>query len=162
HPALNHAPKNGGSSARGRVRRVRDLDCVTEHDLQAFQLGELPARVAALIAGHLESCAACAALADRLDNVVDPCIAHLRQAVNAAALDSAAAQETQVTGSGAAEFPRPFGEYELLSELGRGGMSVVYLARQRRPARVVALKLILAGSHAGAERRARFLVEADV
>src|SRR5262249_50666426 len=59
------------------------------------------------------------------------------------------------------EFPRIFGDYELLSELGRGGMSVVYLAQQRHPARMVALKMILAGVHAGPERRTRFLAEAD-
>jgi serine/threonine protein kinase/WD40 repeat protein len=40
-------------------------------------------------------------------------------------------------------------------------MSVVYLARQRRPARMVALKLILQGVHASPERRARFLAEAN-
>jgi serine/threonine-protein kinase len=40
-------------------------------------------------------------------------------------------------------------------------MSVVYRARQARPARVVAVKVILAGSHAGPDRRARFLAEAD-
>src|SRR5262249_12705200 len=51
--------------------------------------------------------------------------------------------------------------YELLGELGRGGSSVVYKARQRHPNRVVALKMILAGTHAGAERTARFLAEAD-
>jgi serine/threonine-protein kinase len=40
-------------------------------------------------------------------------------------------------------------------------MSVVYRARQAHPAREVALKVLLAGSHAPAERRARFLAEAD-
>jgi WD40 repeat protein/predicted Ser/Thr protein kinase len=51
--------------------------------------------------------------------------------------------------------------YEVLGELGRGGMGVVYKARQRGLNRTVALKMILAAEHAGPNERARFQVEAE-
>src|SRR5262245_19114592 len=51
--------------------------------------------------------------------------------------------------------------YEIIRELGRGGMGVVYEARQTRAGRLVALKMILSGVHAGAAELARFLTEAE-
>jgi WD40 repeat protein len=121
------------------------------------QAGEPPDRTA-LLAGH----PACAedlreffADLDRFNALATP----LRQDPP----DTGAGGTLPKGATPADAFPvgRTFGDYELLGEIARGAMGVVYRARQRSLGRVVALKMILAGEFASPAEVQRFRQEAE-
>ena len=126
-----------------------DLDALNALDayLALLQAGERPDRQA-LLREHPELASALDCL-EALEMLAPPAADKPRLAAPAAGGEAALDA-----------LPRDFGPYELVREIGRGGMGVVYEARQKDLDRAVAMKMILAGHLASPELVRRFHAEA--
>src|SRR5437763_10957846 len=111
------------------------LDEIIADYLEAVETNAAPSR-GALLAAHPDLADELIAFfedQDRLDAVVAPLVG--RSSNNGSRSPAAPLQPG-----------KRIGRYELLEELGRGGMGIVYKARQLGANRIVALKMIAAGS----------------
>jgi serine/threonine protein kinase len=120
--------------------------------------GELPPAQAELVKAHLDECRACAAKCRETRALVGD-LATARS-VEERAWGSAASRAHP--GIAAALEPQArIGDFEILGEIGRGGMGVVYRARQVSLNRIVALKVLSAGLVQSERSVSRFAREAQ-
>jgi WD40 repeat protein len=148
-------------SAADDAARDRQLEAIRHAYRQAVDAGRPPDRDA-LLRHHPEFAAALAAFFADQDQRA-PGAGDLAEA--AAPAPGASEAPTLAPGEAAPPGPAPqarsFGDYELLEEIARGGMGVVYKARQVSLNRPVALKMILAGHLASPQDVQRFHTEAE-
>lgn len=126
--------------------------------IQAVEAGEKPDREA-FLAAHPELASELAAFfADQ--EGFDRLLSVFRSGGQNVATGSLALSSAPLAAAGG-QVPRGFGDYELIEEIARGGMGIVFKARNVRLDRVVALKMILAGQFATPAEVRRFRVEAE-
>ena len=149
--------------------------CPNEQKLATLLADALSAAERDSLARHLEGCVSCQQKLARLTGIAET---DKWQRVEHSAPGSAIEEEMvqrlkragpSVTTNHTVHYATPTVHmepavpgYQILGELGRGGMGIVYRARQLALHRTVALKMVLSGAHTSAKSLARFRSEAEV
>ena len=119
----------------------------------------VPANSLADVIENSTECPQCGAIT-RLDHAT--CInCLLREGLEAEGEASREAFESVLAEANVPDKEWRLGHYEILEEIGRGGMGVIYRARQRHSRRIVAVKRILADQASSHETLVRFRHEAE-
>ena len=147
-----------------------DAGCPDAERLALYTLGLVAPDEEVALSDHVLGCARCVATLDSLPAQSDTLADRIRRlALPPEPVVPLLALGSETLGL-LTETPTPsqvplraqwLGRYELLEELGRGGMGVVYKAKQRPLDRIVAVKTVAGGQLATSQALARFRTEAE-
>jgi serine/threonine protein kinase/WD40 repeat protein len=150
-------------------------DCPSDDDLAGFLNDSLPPDRLTGVSAHVDTCPHCQTRLDKLTHDTDGAVARYQALSSILTVGpgggtgraSPPEAGTLILGGEAPPASRFTGlphvpGFDVVEEIGRGGMGVVYKARHRRLNRLCALKMIIAGGAADARTVQRFLFEAEV